>query len=119
MSTTSSLHRRQSQTRRGGGEAGGCVLLTGAEYTGGLAALRGLHRAGYRTWVATTDPHSYGALSRAAAGVIPILDPRVDPDGFAHGLAAAATRIVRVRPHVLSGVRPDVPRSRRVVTVMS
>jgi transposase-like protein len=26
---------------------------------------------------------------------------------------------VRVRPHVLSGVRPDVPRSRRVVTVMS
>ncbi|WP_339122843.1 carboxylate--amine ligase [Pseudonocardia sp. D17] len=93
MSTTSSLHRRQSQTRRGGGEAGGCVLLTGAEYTGGLAALRGLHRAGYRTWVATTDPHSYGALSRAAAGVIPILDPRVDPDGFAHGLAAAATRI--------------------------
>ncbi|GAY10935.1 ATP-grasp domain-containing protein [Pseudonocardia sp. N23] len=68
------------------------VLLTGAEYTGGLAALRGLHRAGYRTWVATTDPHSYGALSRAAAGVVPILDPRVDPEGFVHGLAAAAAR---------------------------
>lgn len=69
------------------------VLLTGAEYTGGLAALRGLHRAGYRTWVATTEPGSYGTLSRAAAGVVPVVDPRVDPAGFAHGLAAAAARV--------------------------
>jgi predicted ATP-grasp superfamily ATP-dependent carboligase len=94
MSTAQPVHRselggRSRETERNGVR----VLLTGAEYTGGLAALRGLHRAGYRTWVATGDPASYGALSRAAAGVVPVLDPRIDPAGFAHGLAAAATRI--------------------------
>jgi hypothetical protein len=32
---------------------------------------------------------------------------------------ATQTLHVRVRPHLLSGVRPDVPRSRRVVTVLN
>jgi len=66
------------------------LLLTGAEEIGVLGAMRGLGRAGYETWVASSSPHSYGARSRNAAGTLIVPDPAADPSGFAQALARAA-----------------------------
>ncbi len=68
------------------------VLLTGTEYSGGLAALRALSGAGHEPWAAVTSAHAYGARSRAAAGTVRVPDPREDPAGFAAAVAAGADR---------------------------
>jgi predicted ATP-grasp superfamily ATP-dependent carboligase len=74
------------------------VLLTGTEYSGGLAALRALSAAGYEPWAAVSSTRAYGARSRAAAGVVSVPDPRADPAAFAvavaHGAAHASARVV-------------------------
>lgn len=69
------------------------VVVTGCEYTGGLAALRGLRAAGFRPWAAVTGMDTYGAFSRAAEGALPIRDPRLDPVGFVDDLGRAASRV--------------------------
>ena len=69
------------------------LLLTGSEYPAGLAALRSLDRAGFETWAAVPSPGALGARSRAAAGTVPVPDPRTAPDEFAAVLAAAAERL--------------------------
>lgn len=69
------------------------VLVTGSENTGGLAVLRGLDAAGYRAWAAVSSDESFGAASRAAAGVVRTADPQVDPKGFVLDLAEAAKRV--------------------------
>ncbi|ODT95786.1 MAG: hypothetical protein ABS81_31365 [Pseudonocardia sp. SCN 72-86] len=69
------------------------VLVTGVEHAGGLAALRGLAAAGYEPWAATEDTSSYGAVSRAAGGVVEVADPRLDGERFARDLVEAAARI--------------------------
>jgi hypothetical protein len=68
------------------------VLLTGTEYSGGLAALRALRAAGYAPWAAVSSARAYGARSRAAAGVINVPDARLDPAAFAVAVAQGATR---------------------------
>jgi ATP-grasp in the biosynthetic pathway with Ter operon len=74
------------------------VLLTGTEYSGGLAALRALSGAGHEPWAAVTSARAYGARSRAAAGTVDVPDAREDPAGFAaavaEGAARADTRVV-------------------------
>ncbi|WP_159444957.1 carboxylate--amine ligase [Pseudonocardia thermophila] len=80
------------------------VLLSGAEYSGGLAAVRALRSAGFEPWVADPVDGSYGALSRAAAGSVRVTDPRIDPLAFTEELVEAADRIgARV---VLPGTEP-------------
>ena len=68
------------------------VLLTGTEYSGGLAALRALRSAGYAPWAAVTSGKAYGARSRAAEGVVGVPDAREDPAGFAQAVAEGAVR---------------------------
>jgi biotin carboxylase len=68
------------------------VLLTGTEYSGGLAALRALSAAGYAPWAAVTSTAAYGARSRAAEGVVEVPDAREDPAGFAEAVAEGASR---------------------------
>ena len=85
----------------------GCrVLVEGAEYVGVLAAIRALRAGGFEPWVAATDARSYGARSRAAAGVIEVPDPGRDPSGFVRAAAQAAARIsaVAVLPGTESGL---------------
>jgi predicted ATP-grasp superfamily ATP-dependent carboligase len=69
------------------------LLLTGGDEIGVLGAVRGLHAAGYPTWVQARSAQSYAGRSRAAAGTIDAPDPRSDPDGFATTVAAAAERL--------------------------
>ncbi|GJF01201.1 hypothetical protein PSD17_01650 [Pseudonocardia sp. D17] len=80
------------------------VLVTGTEYTGGLAALRALRAAGYQPWAAITTRSGFGARSRAAAGVVEVCDPRTDAQTFARQLASAAAEIGAVA--VLPGTEP-------------
>lgn len=68
------------------------VLVTGTEYSGGLAALRALRAAGYSPWAAASSTRAYGARSRAAAGVVTVPDARLDPTGFAEAVAEGAER---------------------------
>jgi predicted ATP-grasp superfamily ATP-dependent carboligase len=68
------------------------VLLTGTEYSGGLAALRALRAAGHEPWAAVTSTRAYGARSRAAAGTVEVPDAREDPAGFAAAVAEGAER---------------------------
>ncbi|MGI5131659.1 ATP-grasp domain-containing protein [Pseudonocardia sp. CA-107938] len=75
------------------GDRGTRVLVSGGEYTGGLAAVRALRAAGYEPWVADPVDGTYGALSRAAAGSVRVTDPRADPLSFAGELAKAASRL--------------------------
>ena len=77
-------HRRVSSLR---------ILLTVDESTGPLAAVRALDAAGYEVWLAASQPHTYAARSRAAAGVLRLTDPREDPDAYAQALAARATEL--------------------------
>jgi len=88
------------------------LLLTGGDEIGVLGALRGLHDAGYTTWVQTSSKRSYGARSRAAAGTIEAPDPRADPDAFAATLATAAEhlRINAVLPGTEAGLVALAPR---------
>lgn len=69
------------------------LVLTGTEHTGGLAALRALEAAGHHAWVAAVSPDAYGARSNAAAGVVVVPDPRIDPRGFAERVADTAGAI--------------------------
>ncbi|MDN5858538.1 MAG: ATP-grasp domain-containing protein [Pseudonocardia sp.] len=80
------------------------VLVSGGEYTGGLAAVRALRAAGYAPWVADPVDGSYGALSRAAAGSVRVTDPRTDALSFAGELAKAASRLGAAA--VLPGTEP-------------
>jgi predicted ATP-grasp superfamily ATP-dependent carboligase len=91
------------------------VLLTGGDEIGVLGALRGLHQAGYTTWVQASSGRSYAARSRAAAGTIEAPDPRADPDGFVSILAAAAERhrIGAVLPGTEAGLIALAPQKRR------
>jgi hypothetical protein len=68
------------------------VLVTGPEYTGGLAALRSLSAAGHAPWAAVSDAGAYGARSRAAAGVVEVPDARLDPEDFAEAIVDGADR---------------------------
>jgi len=81
------------------------VLVTGADHTGTLAAVRALRRAGYAPWVAAPDRGAYAARSRAAAGVILLPDVRADRDGFLLGLRTAAADRFDV---VLPGTERDL-----------
>lgn len=67
------------------------VLISGGEYVGVLAAVRGLRAAGYRPWVASSGP-SYASLSRSAAGRVDVPSSRSDPKGFVDALAEASAR---------------------------
>jgi predicted ATP-grasp superfamily ATP-dependent carboligase len=66
------------------------VVVSGGETPAGLAAVRSLDRAGFETWAAMTSRGSRGAWSRAAAGVVDVPDPRIEPDAFTGALAQAA-----------------------------
>jgi predicted ATP-grasp superfamily ATP-dependent carboligase len=68
------------------------VLLTGTEYTGGLAALRALRAAGHAPWAAVSDTGAHGARSRAAVGVVEVPDAREDPEGFTEAIVDGADR---------------------------
>ena len=68
------------------------VLVTGTEYTGGLAALRALSAAGHAPWAAVSDAGAYGARSRAAAGVVEVPDARLHPEDFAEAIVDGADR---------------------------
>jgi predicted ATP-grasp superfamily ATP-dependent carboligase len=70
---------------------GPALLVTGGEYVGVLAAVRALHAAGYRPWVASSGP-SYASLSRRAAGRVRVPDSRSDAAAFVHELAEAVER---------------------------
>lgn len=69
------------------------VLLTGDEGTGTLAAVRALRRAGWSTWLAVSQPHTYAARSNAIEGVLEVPDPLGDPVGHARALAGEARRL--------------------------
>src|SRR5918992_5839593 len=69
------------------------VLITGGGHPGGLAALRALDAAGFETSVAVQSPRCRSALSRAAARVVRVPDPRAAPEEFADALAGAAGKI--------------------------
>jgi predicted ATP-grasp superfamily ATP-dependent carboligase len=69
------------------------LLLTGSEHPAGLAALRALNHAGFEVWAAVQSRTALGARSRAAAGVVEIPNPRIEPDEFVTALARAADRI--------------------------
>jgi predicted ATP-grasp superfamily ATP-dependent carboligase len=81
------------------------VLITGGEYVGVLAAVRALHAAGYRPWVAASGP-SYASLSRSAAGRVRVPESRSDPNGFVRELAEAAER--RSAAALLPGTEADL-----------
>jgi predicted ATP-grasp superfamily ATP-dependent carboligase len=69
------------------------VLITGGGHPGGLAALRALDAAGFETSVAVQSRRCRSALSRAAAKVVQVPDPRAAPEAFARALADAAEAI--------------------------
>jgi len=69
------------------------ILLTGDESTGTLAAVRGLHRAGYEVWLAVYRSDTYAARSRCAEGVLHVTSPGVDSEGHVRALADAARRL--------------------------
>lgn len=69
------------------------VLVTGTEYTGGLAALRALRAADLEPWAAVSARGSFGARSRTAAGVVWLPDARADPSGFASALAGVVGQL--------------------------
>lgn len=68
------------------------VLLSGDEGTGTLAAVRGLHAAGYEVWLAVYRSDTYAARSRRCAGVLPVTNPS-DMEAHTRDLAAAAARV--------------------------
>jgi predicted ATP-grasp superfamily ATP-dependent carboligase len=68
------------------------VLLVDDGYYGSLAAVRSLRAAGYSPWLAVTEPGTYAARSRAAAGTVSVPNPGFDGEGFVRELAAAAAR---------------------------
>src|SRR5947209_4335504 len=69
------------------------VLVTGAEHTGSLAAVRALRAAGYEPWVGASSPGAYAARSRAAAGVLGLPYSGSDPVAFQDDLGAAVARL--------------------------
>lgn len=69
------------------------MLLTGDEGTGTLAAVRGLGAAGYEPWLAVSRDRTYGARSRAAAGVLRVPDANDDPVRHAVTVANEADRL--------------------------
>jgi predicted ATP-grasp superfamily ATP-dependent carboligase len=69
------------------------VLLAATDHHGVLAAVRGLHVAGYAPWLAVHKAGTYAARSRATAGTVPVPDPSFDGEGFVRELAAAAGRL--------------------------
>src|SRR3954465_12871225 len=69
------------------------LLLTGSEHPAGLAALRALDRAGFEAWAAVQSRKALGARSRAAAGLVDVADPRIDPDAFVEQLVRASERL--------------------------
>src|SRR3954453_3262040 len=69
------------------------VLVTGGEHPAGIAALRALNRAGFDTWAAVQSRNCLAARSRAAAGLVPVPDPRAHPDAWVDTLAKAAAQL--------------------------
>jgi predicted ATP-grasp superfamily ATP-dependent carboligase len=69
------------------------VLVSGGEYVGVLAAVRGLAAAGYEPWTTVSGRRSYARLSRDVAGTVTTPDPSLDPDGFVAATAVAAHRL--------------------------
>lgn len=69
------------------------VLCAVDETTGSLAAVRGLRAAGYEPWLALSQPRTYAARSRAAAGVVRVPSAALDPRAFATTLAVEARRL--------------------------
>lgn len=69
------------------------ILLVDDGYYGSLAAVRALRAAGYTPWLAVTEPGSYAARSRAAAGTVSVPDPGFDGEGFVRKLASAAAQL--------------------------
>jgi predicted ATP-grasp superfamily ATP-dependent carboligase len=86
-------------------QRGLAVLISGGEYVGVLAAVRGLRAAGYQPWVASSGP-SYASLSRSAAGRVDVPDSRSDPRGFVRALAGASER--RCVAALLPGTEADL-----------
>jgi predicted ATP-grasp superfamily ATP-dependent carboligase len=72
--------------------ARGRVIVSGGNYPGPLAAVRGLRSAGYEPWVVVPNPKTYAARSRAAAGVIVLPESSQDPGRFVEGIRAEAER---------------------------
>ena len=82
------------------------VLVTGAEHTASLAAVRALRAAGYEPWVGAVSRRSYAARSRLSAGAVGLPYSGADPDGFIGRLRAEADRLdVRV---VIPGTEQDL-----------
>jgi predicted ATP-grasp superfamily ATP-dependent carboligase len=69
------------------------VLLAEDAGYGVLAAVRALRAAGYAPWIATDQPGTYAARSRATAGTVSVPSPHLDTERFTRGLAAAAVRL--------------------------
>lgn len=69
------------------------LLLGVDESTGSLAAVRGLRAAGYEPWLAVSQPNTYAARSRAAAGTVGVPDPKREPERYAEEVARAARRL--------------------------
>jgi predicted ATP-grasp superfamily ATP-dependent carboligase len=79
-----------SARRTGNGKR---VLVTGAEHTGSLAAVRALRAAGYDPWVGAITPRAYAARSRAATGVVALPYSGSDQAAFQDVLDAAVKRL--------------------------
>jgi predicted ATP-grasp superfamily ATP-dependent carboligase len=69
------------------------LLVPADEHHGVLAAVRAWRAAGYAPWVAVWERGWYVARSRAAAGVIEVVDPAADADRFVRDVGAAAARV--------------------------
>ncbi len=71
----------------------GRVLVTGVEYTGGLAALRALRAGGFEPWAGVTRADSLGGRSRSAAGRVALPDPAQLPADWVAAVARAAEQL--------------------------
>jgi predicted ATP-grasp superfamily ATP-dependent carboligase len=69
------------------------VLVSGGEYVGVLAAVRGLRAAGYEPWVTVTTRRGYARYSRAVGGSTLVPDPARDPGGFVGAVTDAVERL--------------------------
>lgn len=75
------------------GHQGARVLVTGAEYTGGLAAVRALRADGFRPWAAVASPRADGRLSRALEGFVTVPEPGEDQVTWTQAIADTAERL--------------------------
>lgn len=95
------------------------VLVTVDEGTGSLAAVRGLHVAGYEPWIAAWQEHTYVGRSRFVGGTIRVPNPADGAEAYVEivARAAAEARVAAVLPGTEGSLRALAGRQERFAPI--